>query len=162
MILAIALFCGMADRMRGGWPTEWSGPKWTRNLLRMGCWYSGGALIALYLQPGWWCLLAGVLMAQGDRQDMSVMAELIRTDGNRPKGWLGQLRIGAVFAACVLPILFADLHYWPMVPACLLAPAAGMWVSMQGAGPMNPWAWAECWRGFLMAALAAGFNCLNL
>ena len=66
-----------------------------------------------------------------------------------------------MFAACVLPILFADLHYWPMVPACLLAPAAGAYVATNTTGPMNPWAWMECWRGFVMAMLAAGFSILH-
>ena len=153
MTALVIAFAALADRMRGGFPER---RFWGRDIVRMAAWYSSGALIAALIRPDWWCLLAGVLMAQGDRQDMSVMAELIRPDGKRLKGWLGQARIGAVFAACVAPMLVVDLAYWPMVLACALAPAVGALLAL--AAPVNKrWAGMELARGGLMAALTALF-----
>lgn len=149
MTALIIAFAALADRMRGGFPER---RFWGRDMVRMAAWYCSGALIATLIRPDWWCLLAGVLMAQGDRQDMSVMAELIRPDGKRLKGWLGQARIGAVFAACVAPMLAVDVAYWPMVLACLLAPAVGALAAL--AAPVrHRWARMEFIRGGLMAAL---------
>ena len=151
MTALVIAFAALADRMRGGFPER---RFWGRDIVRMAAWYSSGALIATLIRPDWWCLLAGVLMAQGDRQDMSVMAELIRPDGKRLKGWLGQARIGAVFAACVAPMLVVDMAYWPMVLACALAPATGALAAL--AAPVSSrWAWMELGRGGVTAALVA-------
>ena len=150
-LTAIILFAALADRMRGGFPER---RFWGRDIVRMAAWYASGALVAMLIRPDWWCLLAGVLYAQGDRQDMSVMAELIRPDGRRLKGWLGQLRIGAVFAACVAPMLAVDLAYWPMVVAAGVAPALGA-IAAQGVQVSSRWAWMEVGRGAAVAGLVA-------
>ena len=158
MTLLVAVFCALADRMRGGFP-ERKFPG--RNVLRMGFWYGGGALVALLLEPSWWCLLAGVLYAQGDRQDMSVMGQLLRFDGSQLKGWLGQLRIGAVFAAVTAPMLAVSMTYWPMVAAAGIAPAAGAVVGRavyRARGGTVGWKWCELGRGFFFAVLTGVFH----
>lgn len=157
MILAVTLLCAIADRMRGGFPER---RFWGRDIVRMGAWYGSGALVALLIEPGWWCVLAGLLYAQGDRQDMSVMAELIRPDGKRLKGWLGQLRIGAVFSACTAPLLAVDVAYWPMVAAALLAPSTGALMALPWPG--NRWAWMELGRGFSFAALTGALHAAQI
>jgi len=157
MMLAIAVFAALADRMRGGFPER---RFWGRDIVRMAAWYASGALVAMLIRPDWWCLLAGILFAQGDRQDMSVMAELIRPDGKRLKGWLGQFRIGSVFAACTAPMLAVDVAYWPMVVACLLAPAVGALVAHPFPG--NRWAWMELWRGFFVAVLTGAIHATQI
>lgn len=158
MTLFVAFLCALADRMRGGFPErKFAG----RNVVRMGAWYGSGALVALLLAQDWWALLAGVLYAQGDRQDMSVVGQLLRRDGSLLKGWLGQLRIGAVFAACVAPMLAVDLDYWPMVAASLLSPAAGAVVGRavyKFRGGTAGWQWCELGRGFFLAVLTGAFD----
>jgi hypothetical protein len=149
MTFFVILFAALADRMRGGFPER---RFWGRDIVRMAAWYASGALVAMLIRPDWWCLLAGVLYAQGDRQDMSVMAELIRPDGKRLKGWLGQFRIGAVFAACVAPMLAVDLAYWPMVVAAgwplrwALSPRRGCRSAVDGLGWRS--AGGRRWRGW--------------
>lgn len=169
-------YAAVADRMRGGFPDDshWTQhgetpPRW-KHWLRKFVWYTSGAMISLcVLRPESWdgvstCFLIGILFAQGDRQDMGVLGQLIVPDGNRLKGWLGQLRIGAVFAAVTAPALYFDMAIWPMLVGCLLGPILGAamtfvyWTPTEKLDLRGQWAWMELYRGLFTALVSVAVS----
>lgn len=174
MLLAflIVAYCALADRMRGGFPDDshWTSrgetpPRW-KHWVRKVVWYTSGFPLAMFItQPTTWgevgvCFLAGILFAQGDRQDMGVLGQLIIPGGDRKKGWLGQIRIGAVFAAVTAPALYFDMALWPMLVGCFFGPILGAGMTFVYWHPTNvmdlrgQWAWMELYRGLFMALVA--------
>lgn len=170
------MYAAIADRMRGGFPDDshWTSigkepPRW-KHWARKFVWYTSGFMISLcVLRPELWtgvgyCFLTGILFAQGDRQDMGVLGQLIVPDGDRKKGWLGQLRIGAVFAAVTAPALYFDMALWPMLVGCFLGPIAGAamtfvyWRRTPKLDLYGQWAWMELYRGFFMALISIGVS----
>jgi hypothetical protein len=169
---AIIVYAALADRMRGGFPDDshWTEvgetpPRW-KHWLRKFVWYTSGLMIAMgvmeaeSLRDFGVCFLAGILFAQGDRQDMGVLGQLIVPDGDRIKGYLGQLRIGAVFAAVTAPALYFDIRLWPMLVGCALGPIVGavvaktFWFRTDFLDLRGQWAWMELFRGLFMAMFA--------
>jgi hypothetical protein len=174
--LMIIMYAALADRMRGGFPDDshWTKvgltpPRW-KHWLRKFVWHTSGVMIAIGvmeaegLRDFGVCFLAGILFAQGDRQDMGVLGQLIIPGGNRLKGWIGQLRIGAVFAVVTAPVLYFDMALWPMLVGCFLGPilGAGMtfvyWYKTEVLDLRGQWAWMELYRGMCMATIAIALS----
>lgn len=170
----VCLYCAFADRVRGGFPSDrfWKiKPRW-KPPLRSFIWYvSGGILTSCILNPHdiktvLICLLASILFALGERQNMGVIGWLYPTSQKQFKGWIQQFRIGGLWALIVSPLYFLDSNLWVLIPACFFGPVLGalfarfLWVKLPAIYLEldGQWAWTEFYRGLFMAMIAIGLK----
>jgi len=170
----VCLYCAIADRVRGGFPSDrfWKIKPWWKPPLRSSIWYvSGGILSASILNPHdiksfLICLLASILFALGERQNMGVIGWLYPTSKKQFQGWIQQFRIGGLWALIVSPLYFLDSNLWVLIPACFFGPALGalfarfLWVKLPDLClELNgQWAWTEFYRGLFMALIAVSLK----
>jgi hypothetical protein len=170
----VCVYCAIADRVRGGFPSDrfWKIKPWWKPPLRSFIWYvSGGVLAACILNPHdiktfLICVIASILFALGERQNMGVIGWIYPTHSKQLLGWLHQFRIGAVWALIVSPLYFFDERLVVLIPACFFGPVLGalfarfLWVKLP---PIyleldGQWAWTEFYRGLFMALIAIVFH----
>lgn len=169
------LYMAIADRMRGGFPDDnfWKpnpAPRW-KHWLRQVVWYFSGMWIAVLLtEPAtviaWsWCLVASILFAQGERQNMGVIGWLYPGHSKQLMGWLHQLRIGALWSLVTLPLYFADARFLALSFGSFLGPILGAALA-RFFHPKLPalcfqlysqWAWTEFFRGAMTAVTSILF-----
>jgi len=173
MDLIIAFYCAFADRVRGGFPSDrfWlpAQKPWWKPPLRTFIWFTCGLILAWYMtHPSSFaqiaiCIVASVLYALGERQNMGVIGWLYPTHPKQIWGWLQQLRIGALWSACVMPLYFLDVKLCiSLILGCFFAPILGAlfgrFINPQLPSYCfelnNQWAWTEFYRGFFMSIIS--------
>jgi len=171
-VLVVFLLSGLADRMRGGWPSSalWRPnpkPKWV-NWLRETAKFSYGGLLALLVTTVWWqVLLCGVLWKFGEQLagDFGGMFRIYR--GNH-SGWFHIIRVGTIWPLAPALVLFfatGAQHWITLIPAAVLGSVAGLFMSWAISLPRTQIfelrsapAWGEFLRGAYIALFFAGFN----
>lgn len=166
----VCLYCAIADRVRGGFPSSnvLESNEITQRLKTIVWFFSGFVLSAYLLSPQTWieygtCVVTSILFALGERQNMGVIGWIYPTSKKQFAGWIQQFRIGAVWAAIVAPTYFLNHELWVLIPACSFGPIIGAVAARFLTFKLRPdwllelngqWAWTEFYRGLSMASIS--------